>query len=67
MKIISKYCYNCEVELTGNVTKFERSDGSVLDFCSKECKDQSIQFWRYKGLDIVEIKNPKDIKMFSKV
>lgn len=62
-----KYCYNCEVDLTGNVVKFERNDCLMLDFCSEECKDQSIKFWRLKGFDLVEIKNPKEIEIFSKV
>jgi ribosomal protein L24E len=60
-----KYCENCEIELSEDIIKFERNDGIVFDFCSEECKNQSIKFWRHKGLDIIEIKNPKDIKIFS--
>ncbi len=65
--MVKKYCDNCEIELSGDVIKFERNDGFIFNFCSEECKNQSIKFWRDKGLDIVEIKNPKDIKIFSNV
>lgn len=64
--MIKKYCGNCEIELSGDVIKFERNDGIVFDFCSEECKNQSIKFWRHKGQDIIEIKNSKDIQVFSK-
>lgn len=64
-KMTKKYCHNCEIELSEDVIKFERNDGIILHFCSEECKNQSIKFWRYKGLNIIEIKNQKDIKIWQ--
>lgn len=66
-EMTKRYCHNCEIELLEDVTKFEISDGIVLYFCSEECKNQSIKFWRYNGLDIIEIKDPKDIKILRTV
>lgn len=65
--MIKKYCYNCEIELSEHVIEFERTDGYVLHFCSKKCKNESIKFWRHKGSDIIEVKNSKDIQIFSKM
>ncbi len=64
--MVKKYCENCEIELSEHIIEFERIDGIVFHFCSKECKNESIKFWRHKGFDIINIKYSKDIQIFSK-